>query len=52
MGVEREKVYNYDLYTLDYLTCEDPQYDIMITNPPFSLKYEFAKKAFASKKPL
>ena len=44
-----------DLYTLvekhDYLLCDDPQYDIMITNPPFALKYEFAKKAFASKKP-
>jgi hypothetical protein len=49
------KVIGRDLYTLDdrhdYLTCEDPQYDIMITNPPFALKYEFAKKAFASKKP-
>jgi hypothetical protein len=49
------KVIARDLYTTDekqdYLVCEDPQYDIMITNPPFALKYEFAKKAFASEKP-
>ena len=47
------KVIGRDLYTLvekhDYLLCDDPHYDIMITNPPFALKYEFAKKAFASK---
>ena len=39
------KVISRDLYTTnekqDYLLCEDPQYD----NPPFALKYEFAKKS-------
>eukprot|EP01036_Dinobryon_divergens_P036305 gene36305-47245_t len=45
-----------DLYTVpehhdDYLNTEDPDYDILITNPPFCCKYEFLEKAYASKKP-
>ena len=43
-----------DLYTMDlktnYLTVEDPNYDVLITNPPFCLKYEFSLKALQSKK--
>jgi hypothetical protein len=50
------KVIARDLYTMadhhDYLECTDvPDHQIMITNPPFALKYEFAEKAFASTKP-
>jgi len=49
------KVIARDLYTTeekhDYLKEMDPDYDIMVTNPPFRSKFEFAKKAFDSKKP-
>jgi hypothetical protein len=34
---------------LTYKPVED--YDIIITNPPYSLKYEFLKRAFSLKKP-
>lgn len=34
---------------LTYAPVED--YDIIITNPPYSLKYEFLKRAFSLKKP-
>lgn len=36
--------------TIDYLdpAVEIPDYDVLITNPPFCLKYEFLKKAYES----
>lgn len=34
-----------------FLTSEPPEYDIMITNPPFSLKTEFLNRAFSLGKP-
>jgi hypothetical protein len=44
-----------DLYTQeqkhDYLKAEDPEYDLLITNPPFQNKNKFVKKAYESKKP-
>jgi len=47
-----------DLYTLpdehDYLQLEEkdtPEYDVLITNPPFSLREEFIEKFEASNKP-
>jgi hypothetical protein len=44
-----------DLYTTevkqDYLVDEDPDYDVLITNPPFCLKHEFFEKAMLSGKP-
>ena len=35
----------------DYLIEEDPEYDVLITNPPFASKYEFLEKAYQTKKP-
>jgi hypothetical protein len=43
----------------DYLVADDPEYDILITNPPYAqhetlkkgLKYLFLEKAIKSKKP-
>lgn len=36
----------------DFLTCEPTTpYDVIITNPPFSLKDEFLTRAYALKKP-
>lgn len=44
-----------DLYATedkhDYLLAEDPEYDILITNPPFCLKHQFFEKAMHSGKP-
>ena len=44
-----------DLYTTDlkqdYLVEEDPDYDILITNPPFCSKHQFFEKAMLSSKP-
>jgi methylase of polypeptide subunit release factors len=44
-----------DLYTTDekhdYLVEEDPEYDVIITNPPFCVKHEFFNKAILSVKP-
>ncbi len=44
-----------DLYTTeekhDYLVEEDPEYDVLITNPPFCIKHEFFEKAMLSGKP-
>lgn len=48
-----EKIINRDLYTLqekqDYLSTDDPPYDILITNPNWSGKYEFLEKVFIYK---
>jgi hypothetical protein len=35
----------------DYLTSEAPEYNVLITNPPFTLGVEFLKKAYESGKP-
>jgi hypothetical protein len=35
----------------DYLTSDDPIYDVLITNPPFCLKHEFLAKVLESRKP-
>ena len=44
-----------DLYTTeekhDYLVDEDPEYDVLITNPPFCIKHQFFEKAMLSGKP-
>ena len=44
-----------DLYTTevkhDYLAEEDPEYDVLITNPPFCIKHQFFEKAMMSGKP-
>jgi hypothetical protein len=44
-----------DLFTTeekhDYLAEEDPEYDILVTNPPYCLKYQFIEKAIQSLKP-
>ena len=44
-----------DLYTTevkrDYLIDEDPEYDVLITNPPFCSKHKFFEKAILSEKP-
>ena len=44
-----------DLYTTelkqDYLVEEDPEYDVLITNPPFCVKHQFFEKAMLSSKP-
>lgn len=44
-----------DLYTTevkqDYLVEEDPEYDVLITNPPFCCKHQFCEKAMLSMKP-
>lgn len=44
-----------DLYTTelkqDYLVEEDPEYDVLITNPPFCSKHHFFEKALLSLKP-
>ena len=44
-----------DLYATeekhDYLLSEDPEYDVLITNPPFCLKHKFFEKAMHSGKP-
>jgi hypothetical protein len=44
-----------DLYTLpehhDVLKEPFPEYDILITNPPFALKYDILKLCVDSKKP-
>jgi len=44
-----------DLFTqdekFDYLTAEDPNYSLLITNPPFQNKVKFIKKAYESGKP-
>ena len=44
-----------DLYTTevkqDYLVEEDPEYDVLITNPPFCCKHQFFEKAMLSMKP-
>jgi hypothetical protein len=44
-----------DLYTTDlkqdYLLEEDPEYDVLITNPPFCSKHPFFEKAMLSGKP-
>lgn len=52
-----QNVIQRDLYTLpehhDYLdnNIPTPDYDLLITNPPFCSKYEFLIKAYASTKP-
>jgi hypothetical protein len=44
-----------DLYTTevkrDYLVDEDPEYDVLLTNPPFCIKHQFFEKAMLSGKP-
>ena len=44
-----------DLYTTeekqDYLVEEDPEYDVLLTNPPFCSKHKFFEKAMLSGKP-
>lgn len=44
-----------DLYSTeekhDYLTEADPDYDVLITNPPFCVKHQFFEKAMMSGKP-
>ena len=44
-----------DLYATeekhDYLLADDPEYDVLITNPPFCLKHQFFEKAMHSGKP-
>ena len=44
-----------DLYTTEekhnYLLTDDPEYEVMITNPPFCLKHKFFEKAINSGKP-
>jgi len=35
----------------DFLKYEPTQYDIIITNPPYSIKDKFLKRAFELKKP-
>jgi hypothetical protein len=49
-------VIEYDLHygdfeKKDYLTSEDPPYDLLLTNPPYVKKYDFLKKMYESKKP-
>lgn len=36
---------------LDGLTCEAPQFDLIVTNPPYSLKDEFLARAYFIGKP-
>lgn len=36
---------------IDFLTTDFNNYDIMITNPPYSLKDQFLQKAFENNKP-
>jgi len=50
------KIVGTDLYRGDnrcnFLTASDfPEFDIMVTNPPFGKKYEFLEKAFMIGKP-
>jgi hypothetical protein len=44
-----------DLYSTevkhDYLIEDDPEYDVLLTNPPFALKHQFFEKAMSSGKP-
>jgi hypothetical protein len=44
-----------DMYTTevkhDYLVEKDPEYDVLITNPPFCIKHQFFEKAMLSGKP-
>ena len=46
------KVISTDIKTgKDFLKYEPKQYDCIITNPPYSLKYEFLKRAYKLNKP-
>src|SRR5690349_19435670 len=35
----------------DFLTCSPPEYDILVTNPPFNLRKEFLRRAHELGKP-
>lgn len=35
----------------DYLTTDDPDYDVLISNPPYCKKFEFLSKMYRSGKP-
>ena len=49
--IEEDKFSNYVTNNKDYLTEDDPDYSMLITNPPFKYKFPFLEKAFKSGKP-
>jgi hypothetical protein len=48
--ISRDK-YTVEGEEMDFLVEDIPECDVIVTNPPFCLKFEFLEKAYASGKP-